>query len=379
MKLRPSNTNKLVLRPYQQEALDAIDGTIAFGDSNIVLDATTSFGKTAIIAGICEQYPEDHIVVMVNIEPLIDQISETLTAMNIEHSIFKAGREKEFNKNARVNIVMSQTYYARAEKQEIEIFSKKLIIDERHREYATPRTSKLINDLQPETIIGLTGTPYDSDGFALHNAEVIQTISSQELTEQGYLSPLKFYAPKWAEKINYTKVKRSGSDYSMVSLDEVIGTPKHIAGIVKSMNQLNAKNKKTLIFSSTIEMCDKLEKALLDDGYNAAAYHSKKSKQENERIMKSFKHNLPYAGSDEEISGQTLFNSAEKKDDKVITHIVSVSKLNIGFSVNDIDLGVFVRKMGPRSLYVQSAGREKRKSNSLTELLEKHKENIQYA
>ena len=367
------------LRPYQEEALSLIEACLVFGSDNIVLDATTSFGKTAMMAGICEKYNDKHIVIMVNIESLIDQIADTLKKMSISYSILKAGREKEFKPDARVNIVMSQTYYARADKGTHDIKADILIIDERHREYDTPRTTKLIEDLEPGVIIGLTGTPYDSDGFKLKDAEVIQTISSQELTKQNYLSKLKFFVPKWSESIDYSKVKRSGSDYSMTSLDEIIGSPKHIAGIVKSMNEVHAKNKKTLVFSSTIEMCDKLEKALIEDGYDAIAYHSKKSKKQNERAMNSFKNNIPFEGTDEKLDSATLFNSdLQEPESKTIKTIISVSKLNIGFSVEDIDLGVIVRKMGPRSLWVQSGGRMKRRSDSLTHLLEKHKDKIEY-
>jgi len=366
------NKDKLVLRPYQQEALDQIEAAIVFGSTNLVLDATTSFGKTAMMAGICQLYSDRHIVIMVNIEPLIDQIADTLDLVGIDYSILKAGREKDFNPDSTVNIVMSQTYYARADKGTHDIKADILIIDERHREYKTQRTTKLIQDLEPGVIIGLTGTPYDSSGFALHEAEIVSTTSSQDLTNQGYLSPLKFFVPKWSERIDYKKVKKSGSDYSMASLDEIIGTPQHIALIVESMNQLDAKNKKVLVFASTIETCDKLEEALLADGYHAAAYHSKKSKKDNERIMKAFKNNTPYSGSDKELEDLTLFTN-EDVEEKYIKCIASVSKLNIGFSVEDIDLGVIIRKMGPRSLYVQSGGRVKRKSNSLTALIEKHK------
>ena len=368
---------KLVLRDYQQQALDEIEACIVFGSEEIVLDATTSFGKTAIMAGICEKYDDLHIVIMVNIEPLIDQIADTLKKMHISYSILKAGREKDFLPDARINIIMSQTYYARAESGTHDIKADLLIIDERHREYDTPRTEKLIKDLNPATIIGLTGTPYDANGFALKNAEIISTTSSKELTEQGYLSPLKFYVPRWAEDVNYAKVKRSGADYSLTSLDEIIGTPRHIANIIDSMNKLNAKNKKTLVFASTIEMCDKLENALDVAGYNAVAYHSKKSKKQNQRTMESFKNNIPYAGSDEQLSENNLFNS-EDTTEQSVKCIVSVSKLNIGFSVEDIDLGVMVRKMGPRSLWVQSGGRLKRKSDSLNIILGKHKEKIEY-
>ena len=692
------------LRPYQQQALNETEARIAFGSTNLILEASTGWGKTGYIAGICQMFDDRHIVIMVNIEPLIDQIAETLKAMNIEYSILKAGRESEFDESKRINIVMSQTFYARIDKDthnikadifiqdecftpdveiltengfirfdkltnekvaqfnsnnenisfikpirkiqykydgeiynitsknninvsttpnhnflingkkiktknivssnlykinvagngigksikltqyeklaiafqadgnmhcqyienktispslksrigytpkkgncsiifsfskerkikqflndfstfnikklkiqksknknikarkrfilteintkqiskklsdifKLEDFSKEkaqefieymviwdghkysennyyyssaikentdfiqaiailagykakvgiqidnrkdsyldmhrlyiiknknkistqcikknttiehysgnvycvevpdsniivrrngnpIIIGNCHKEYDTKRTKALLAKLEPDVRISCSATPYDAAGFALHDAEIISTATSQDLTDQGYLSPLKFYVPKWAERINYSSVKKSGSDYSMASLDELIGTPQHINHIVESMNQMNAKNKKTLIFSSTIEMCDKLEKALTEDGYSVAAYHSKKSKKENKRIMDSFKNNAMYTGSDELLENKTLFNEAEEaKKELPIKCIVSVSKVSTGFSVSDIDLGVIVRKMGVRSLWTQSSGRLKRCSNSLTAILKKH-------
>lgn len=367
-------SKKLILRPYQNESLDEIEASIAFGSTNIILSATTSFGKAAIIAGICERYSYKNIVIMVNIESLIDQIANTLKDLNINYSILKSGRELDFNEKYRINLIMAQTYYSRMDNNNINIKSDILIRDEIHIEYDTKRTKKILKDLNPDITIGLTATPYSSSGFKLKNADIIYGASSLELTKMGYLSPLKFYVPKWAEKIDYSKVKKSGSDYSMISLDKIIGTNKHIENIINSMNQINAKNKKTLIFASTIELCNKLNNALLKEGYRSEVYHSENSTKENERILNAFKNNSEYVGKDDEINNFTLFDN--KKTKKYISTLISVSKLTTGFSVNDIDLGVLVSKTAVRSKYVQIGGRMKRTYNRLNELIEKYEKHI---
>lgn len=362
--------SNIELRYYQHEAVDAIEGAIAFGENEIVLHAETSFGKSITAAGLCQRFDDKHIIILVNIEPLIDQIARFLNILEIDYSILKAGRENEFNTHARVQLVMSHTYYARVESMKIK--ADIVIQDEIHKEYLTKRTKTLLNAVEPDARIGLSATPWDESGFALKNATLISTISCEELTEKGFLAPMKYFVPRWAEKVNYAAVKKSGNDYSMVSLDEVIGSPKHIENMIKAMNDLDAKNKKTLIFASTIEQCDRLETALIKAGYNAASYHSKKTDKENKRILTSFTHNTPYSGSDEELDKVSLFDREiiDNKDNRVITHLVSVSKLTTGFSVDDIDLGVGGRPTEVKSLWHQIPGRVRRTFYGLTEAVQ---------
>jgi len=234
--------------------------------------------------------------------------------------------------------------------------------------------------LAPNARIGLSATPWDQYGFTLHNSEIISTITCHELTEQGYLAPIKYFVPRWSEKVNYDGVKKSGAEYSMQSLDEVVGSQKHIQKTIKAMNEKDAKKKKTLVFCSTIEQCDRMEEALIKAGYNAAAYHSNKSQSENKRIMHSFKHNKPFLGSDADLEGKTLFDTEPGSEKgKVITCLLSVSKLTTGFSVDDIDLGVNGRPTKIKSLWHQIAGRLRRTSYSIDDLEKKHKEHIEYS
>ena len=347
----------LTLRQYQQDAIDQTEAMVAFGSTNLILSATTSWGKSAYISALCKLYAEDNIVIMVNIEPLIQQIADTLESMNIEYSIIKAGREKDFNQDAKIHIVMSQTFYKRH--KDINIKADKLIIDERHIEYDTKRTNLLIDKLNPKTIIGCSATPFTGSGFKLKDAEIVETATGQSLQDEGFLTPLKYYVPRWAEEVDYSRVRKTGNEYITSEIDAIINTPQHIENIVKSMNDLNAKSKKTLVFCSSIEQCDNIAAKLIEDGYRASAYHSKISTAQNQRILKSFKHNTEYSGSDEQLDSTNLFNNDAINTDP-IKCLVSVSKLAVGFSVTDIELGVIPRKTLRRSTIQQIIGRMRR-------------------
>lgn len=323
------------LRNYQSQAITDIVGETMFGSNNIVLEAPTGSGKSVIISELCNKL-DGNIVVMVNITPLIDQISLHLNEMGIDHSILKAGYEDHYNQSHRVQLVMSQTFYSRAD--EIDICCDYLIIDERHREYDTQRTTLLINKLKPTSVIGLTATPYDQAGYALKDSNLIQSVTVKELTEQGFLSPVKYYVPKWSTDLGLEDLRMSGSDYSGSAIDEKFSNDEYYSRVVESMNQMDAKNKKTLVFCNSIEQCETINSLLINDGYNSNCIHSKKSNIENDTILNSFRNNT---------------------DTKCL---VSVSKLNIGFDVRDIELGVMLRPTKVRSLYIQTVGRLTRTS-----------------
>lgn len=330
------------LRKEQIDAIDNIIASIQMGCNNIVLDAHVSFGKSLVISELVRRL-DDTCVIMVNITPLIDQIAEHLDEVGIEYSILKAGYEDKYDSTKKVQLVMSQTFYAR--EANLKINAKYLLIDERHREYDTTRTSKLIEHIKPKAIIGFTGTPFDQAGYALEDCETIIGSSIYNSEEKGYITPLKYYIPKWVTQVDFDSANISGVDYSESSIDQIVNTNEHTDLVLKSMNAMNAKNKKTLVFCNSIDHADNVTAALAKDGYKVAAIHSKKNKDYNKSVLDSF------AGKE---GTPDLFGYTGQKD---INCLVSVSKLNTGFSVSDIELGVMLRPTKVRSLYIQTVGR----------------------
>ena len=318
------------LRQYQLYAVnEALAEVEMFGNKNVVIEAPTGSGKSLIISEIARQL-DGFVLILVNITALIDQISEHLTELDVPHSILKAGREDEFDDSQRVQLVMSQTFYARKDK--LNIRADYIIQDERHKEYNTDRTNAILNSIKPKSIIGLSATPYDSNGYLLENAYLIKTSTIEQLEASGFLSPIRYLVPKWSTQIDFSDVKMTGNDYNGNSLDDKFNNPEYMALVVKSMNQINAKNKKTIVFCNSISHCDNVTSFLLAEGYSVGSVHSKKSEEDNDQILSDFRANKCMC-------------------------LVSVSKLSIGFDVKDIQLGVCLRPTKVRSLFIQMVGR----------------------
>ncbi len=160
------------------------------------------------------------------------------------------------------------------------------------------------------------------------------------------------------KKLIIQKLKKNGAEYNMESLAEIVNSKPHIDLSIDAMNVMDAKNKKTLVFCSTIEHADNFAQALRENNYYVQTYHSGNTKKDNERIMDAFRNNTFYTGSADELESKSLFD--EEKSGVPVKCLVSVGKISIGFSVEDINLAVLARSVGVRSLFYQMCGRARR-------------------
>ena len=296
-------------------------------------------GKSIIISEITKYYSKNkNIVILVNISELIPQLISYFTYYNIDFQVLKSGYEID-TKQTKVWIVMEQSYY-KDKRNIVPIKCDILIKDEFHIGYSidkkTSRYNSLINYFNPDKILGLTGTPFDKSGYLLEGLNKDNLIlygNAKELTDKGYLVPLKYFVPKWSETINYKDVKQSAGDYSTKDLDKKINTISHIKLIVKSMLEMNSKNKKTLVYCNSIQNSEDINKELVKSGFKSVAVHSKKDSKENSKNIKNF--NLDF------------------KDKNSIDCLVSVSKLTTGYNEPKASLLVLCRPTKILNLYLQ--------------------------
>lgn len=319
------------LRKYQENIIFETHNKLNTFNK-ILITLAMGGGKTVLISQLVDDFLKNgkKIVILTNISKLIYQIEEHLCAFNIDYSLIKSGNKSEIDFNSKVFLIMEQSFNDNHKDlflQDIDI----LIKDEFHIGYNGKRYDDIEKFFNPNKIIGFSGTPLDENGYLLEGFKTEQLITYgnvKELTKLKYLVPLNLYIPKWSEKIDYSDVKLSGSDYNITELDKKINTSLHNNLVLKSMNELNAKNKNTLVYCSSISQADKLYKVLKEDGYKVAVCHSQ-NKQEDEDIFNDF------------------------GNDKQFKCIVSVSKLTTGFNKPESELLVLCRPTKILRLYLQ--------------------------
>ncbi|MCI4436993.1 MAG: DEAD/DEAH box helicase family protein [Ignisphaera sp.] len=359
----------LKLLDYQEKLVKSLEPEVSFGGAgDYFIDSCVSSGKSFMMAAAAQEL-SGRVVILISIEPLLLQIAEHLDIFDEEYSILKAGYDKHFDPSKRIQLIMAQTMYSRLES--IDLKAEWIIQDEGHREFRSKRTNDILAHLSHHSRFLFSGTCYDSQGFQFEGtAGIFKTVPMKDLIENGRLCPVRYYVPKWANAIDYDSVKLTGGEYNTSSLEEIINSNTHLSQVLESMNFMNAKNKKTLVFCSSIEQCNLITNMLKVAGYNAEAVHSEINKKDNDAVLEAFKHNSLYAGTLSERKEKTLFEADEIG--KPIQCLVSVNKLGIGYSVEDVVLGVILRPTKIRALAVQIEGRQYRsfKGKEFAEILD---------
>ena len=338
---------KMVLRPHQKAAVDETLAAIAFGDRRIVLDAATSWGKSFYAAKLADELP-GKVAIVTNFTALISQLAEHLDELDDDYSILKAGMEDKFNPDARIHLIMEQTYYARRNKLDLKV--DYVIRDECHVGwFGSKRADETFKALGEPVFVGMSGTPYLGSGYALPGMEMlIQTKTVKQLEKEGYLCPVKYFVPKFAQEIDYTKYSTTSGDYKERDIDEVVLNDAYMDQAINAMMKMKIDKKKTIVFCNSIKHAETVAKELREKGVKAYAYHSKLDQTRSEAIIESFRTNRRVSlnngivGIDEEVDAQVL---------------CAVNKISIGFSVTDVQMGVMLRATESLGLHRQQIGR----------------------
>lgn len=366
------------LREHQLDIIEQAEAAITFGSKKIIMDLPPAYGKSLIISEMANKYKQDGVMIVISITALLDQIAHHLEEQGVEYSILKAGYDKHFNSSCKVQLVMAQTLHARRDKIKFKHKFKIWQQDEGHMSHpdVSKRTRECLEKIDPECIVLYSGTPFTAEGYAFTGYEYLSNLKTKELLDKGWLCPIKYFIPKWAEDIDLSSIKTTTNDYNTVELDKIINTTQHLTLALESMNQMDAKNKKTLVFASSIEQADHFEEILRKDGYLAKAYHSKTEKNIQPLIMDSFINNRDFLHPREK--NENLFETQEEPIGEKIKCLISISKISVGFDCPDINLGVQLRPTKSYPLYLQQIMRLARNFRPLDSALEDISDKLSY-
>lgn len=199
-----------------------------------------------------------------------------------------------------------------------------VIVDECHRNTPT----RLIQQINPCFLIGFSATPHYkwAKHLPLLYKSLIQGPQIKQLIKDGFMCHYRHIIRTGAI---LDELELRGMDYSQESQYKVFGTKEMYDGIFEDLPQYHKH--KTVIYVSSIKMCEEMYGKLLDHGYKACRYHSKLD------------------NPDYELSKFTVLNMCDI--------CVSVSSLTLGWDYRPIDLVVYWRKTTSLPLYLQIGGR----------------------
>src|SRR5919197_1949372 len=270
------------LRPYQQDALTAIEAAALRGVQRQVVSLPTGAGKTVIFAHLVVAR-HARTLILVHRDELVHQTLDKLamvaqgTALDI--GVIKAERDEHAGD---VVVASVQTLRREARLQRLARTFGLVVVDECH--HALPENSygRILahvgadQDDGPLTV-GYTATPFRPNNDPIITAagrpgcfdEVVYTLPLMGLVAQGYLSPIVAKGI-FLEGLDLDTVRTRHGDYVEHDLAEALmaaDAPEHL---VRGYGEL-APGRRALIFCPTVAMTSAVEQAFRRAGLAAAS------------------------------------------------------------------------------------------------------------
>jgi len=277
------------LRPYQEEALQAIRDTVRQGVMRLVCQAPTGSGKTVLAATIVEGALRkgNRLCFVVPKIDLVDQTVEMFYAQGIRDIGVIQADHQLTNWAQPVQVASIQTIRSRGAYPEAQV----IVVDECHELHRAHVKWLEHPDWQSTPFIGLSATPW-TRGLGRHFASLLVMSTTAQLIEQGYLSKFRVFAADSPDLSNVPTMGKTG-DYKEAPLSTVMSQQQLMANIIETWKMRWGKNR-TLVFAVDRAHALALQERFLDAGISAAYQDALTSSADRREIKEGF-HNGKYA------------------------------------------------------------------------------------
>jgi len=277
------------LRPYQQEALDAILESQNKGISKQLVVLPTGSGKTILFSHL-PLIKKDVLpmLVLAHREELLYQAKNKIQYMNPNLTVGIEQAEKTAGKTDVV--VASVATLGRNNTPRIleypKDYFKSIVIDEAH--HAAAATYRRIVDyFDSPFLLGVTATPQRSDNTRLIDVfqEIVYYKSIQDLIEDGYLCPLIGYRVKTTSDISEVEIQNG--EYNHAQLENCINNDERNNSIVAAYNHL-APSTKAIVFAAGVSHARDLAASFGKNGTSVRVIVGTTDSEERSQILADF-------------------------------------------------------------------------------------------
>lgn len=327
------------LRDYQESIIESVRKEFGRGKKRVCLQLPTGAGKTILSAFMIKGALSKglRVLFLVHLKELIDQTSEKLTMLDIDHGLIAAGEKP---RRADCQLAMMQTYVRRMHGlTEPDL----IIVDECHRAMGNTY-QKIINAYPNAKVLGLTATPQRLDGKGLGRTfeSLVCGITTRELMDKGHLNDYEYYSAP--NEIDFDTVKTKMGDYDQAQLESILDNADMYGDILTNYKKY-LDGQKAIVFETGIRRSMQTALRLRANGVPAAHLDGGMKKKDRKDILDKFR----------------------KGELKVLCNCNLFSE---GFDVSDCDGVILARPTKSLSMFLQQVGRGLRKSERPTIIID---------
>ena len=322
--------SRLALRPYQQQAITAVEEALRRGVRRPLIVLPTGTGKTIVFASLIARRGGSALV-LAHRDELLRQAAEKLKVadpmLGLAVGFVQAGRD---DTRAPVVVGSVQTLARQSRLARLPRWFDTVVVDEAH--HAGARSyQRIIDHLDGSPLIlGVTATPQRSDGRL---GEVWQEVVFQrgiaEMIRAGYLADVR--GVRVGLDANLDDVAQTGGDFDPDALAgalEEASAPGHVLAAYRQ----HAAGRKAAVFVPNVALAHRMARVFRDGGIPAEALDGTTHPKRRRAILERLR------------SGETRV-------------VVNVGVLSEGWDEPSLDCIVIATPTRSQVKYAQIAGR----------------------
>jgi superfamily II DNA or RNA helicase len=329
------------LRDYQAEAIDAVERRRGHGERHALVVMATGLGKSMIanqlMANELRRNPYQEVLVLAHMNDLVRQLEQSSWSQlpkDVSTHLWTDGEKPAY----RGGVVFAtwQSVAAAVQRGEEGLRGRfgLVIVDEAHHA-PSEAFSRLLSDLEPNFLVGLTATPWRGDDRDLRTlfGEPAYTCDIVTGMQRGFLAAVDYRM--LTDGIDWEEVSRASQQGLTVSdLNRHLLVPERDIGMVESIcaKMSEMEEPRALAFCRSIEHAERLQPLFAARGIRAALMHSKLPRELRFKNLSAFR------------LGK-------------IDMLISIEMLNEGIDVPDVNLVAFMRVTHSRRIFLQQLGR----------------------
>lgn len=345
----------MILRKYQQEAIDKLFEYWAYIGKRPIIVAPTGAGKSAIIAGFCQQtlqkWPDVRILIVTDSKEIISQNEQELKRYWPEAStgIYSAGLNRR-DTTGQIIFAGVQSIYNKMY-DFCPAFSI-ICVDEAHS--VSKESDTMYGEMIRTAMIanpgcgvwGATGTPYRLDSGLLHQGDgalfdgIAYDIDIVDLIDAGYLCPV--VSKSAGMHIDLDNVRTTAGEFNAADLEDA--AIYIVKSAVKEIVTRGQDRRSWLVFAAGVDHARMIKNEFQTHGVAAEVVTGATPQQERESTVARFK------------SGN-------------LKCLINVAVFTKGFNHPALDLIALMTATKSTAKYVQAVGRGMRTADGKADCL----------
>lgn len=279
----------VALRPYQHEAIAAIEERLEAGCQRPLVGLPTGTGKTVIFSDLVKRRGGTALI-LAHRDELLQQAAAKLRTVAPELAMSLGFVQAGLNDvGAPIVIASVQTLARQRRLQQLPRHYDTVVIDEAH--HATAESYRRILEHLDESplIAGFTATPERADNDRLEDvfSELVYARSIEEMIRAGYLCDLKGKRVE-VDELDLGAVKSSRGDYQAADLGRALERADADLVAVEAYLEHAAERERTISFHPTVRLAHNTAEAFRQAGVAAAAIDGEMDREERRRRLEAF-------------------------------------------------------------------------------------------